>query len=61
MATVNTVAGPIDTALLGFTLMRLTERYAEYGQVGFITFMRVDGNLLDAGSNPVKYYANSAT
>jgi len=31
------------------------------GQVGFIAFARGDGNLLDAGTHPVKYYANSAT
>jgi|CXWL01.1.fsa_nt_gi HK97 family phage major capsid protein len=45
----------------GVTLMRLTERYADNLQVGFFAFARVDGNLIDAGTNPVKYYANSAT
>jgi len=43
------------------TMLRLTERYADYLQVGFIGFMRADGKLLDAGTNPVKYYQNSAT
>jgi HK97 family phage major capsid protein len=43
------------------TVLRLTERYAEFGQVGFIAFSRADGNLIDAGSHPVTYYANSAT
>jgi HK97 family phage major capsid protein len=47
--------------VMGFTLLRLVERYAEFGQVGFLAFMRADGNLIDAGSNPVKYYQNSAT
>lgn len=42
-------------------LMRLTERYADYLQVGFLAFVRADGALLDAGTNPVKYYQNSAT
>lgn len=42
-------------------VMRLTERFADSGQVGFIAFARGDGNLLDAGTNPVKFYANSAT
>jgi HK97 family phage major capsid protein len=42
-------------------VLRLTERYADFGQVGFLAFSRADGNLLDAGTNPVKYYANSAT
>lgn len=42
-------------------VLRLTERYAEKLQVGFITFLRGDGRLLDAGTNPVKFYQNSAT
>jgi len=45
----------------GMTLMRLNERYADALQVGFFAFARVDGNLIDAGTNPVKYYQNSAT
>jgi HK97 family phage major capsid protein len=43
------------------TVLRLTERYAEFGQVGFIAFSRADGNLIDAGTHPVAYYSNSAT
>jgi HK97 family phage major capsid protein len=43
------------------TVVRLNERYADAGQVGFLAFARADGNLLDAGTRPVKYYANSAT
>jgi HK97 family phage major capsid protein len=43
------------------SVLALRERYADFGQVGFIGFARADGNLLDAGSNPVKYYQNSAT
>lgn len=43
------------------TMLRLTERYADSLQVAFILFMRADGRLLDAGTNPVKHYANSAT
>ena len=35
------------------SVLRLDERYAEYGQVGFIGFARFDGNLLDAGTHPV--------
>ena len=38
----------------GAGLMRLTERYADYLQVGFFAFMRSDGKLLDAGTNPIK-------
>jgi HK97 family phage major capsid protein len=43
------------------TLLRLTERYADNLQVAFLMFARADGRLLDAGTNPVKYYQNSAT
>lgn len=40
------------------TLLRLDERYAEYHQVAFLAFSRHDGDLLDAGTNPVKYAKN---
>jgi HK97 family phage major capsid protein len=43
------------------TVLRLVERYADQLQVAFLLFMRADGRLLDAGTNPVKYYQNSAT
>lgn len=33
---------------------RLNERYAEKDQVAFIAFVRADGDLLNAGDNPVK-------
>lgn len=36
-------------------VMRLTERFADYGQVAFLGFYRGDGHLVDAGTNPVKY------
>ncbi|MEG3640672.1 phage major capsid protein [Magnetococcus sp. PR-3] len=42
-------------------IMRLAERYAEYFQVAFLTFSRHDGDLLDAGANPVKFYKNAAS
>lgn len=38
-----------------FTALRLVERYAEYHQVGFLGFMRFDGDLVDAGTHPIKY------
>jgi HK97 family phage major capsid protein len=62
-----TVAASAKTVLFGdmkkykvrrvkeFRLLRLVERFAEYGQVGFLGFARYDGNLLDAGTHPVKY------
>lgn len=40
-------------------VLRLEERYADYGQVAFLAFVRYDGNLLDAGTHPVKYLANT--
>ena len=38
------------------TLVRLDERYADYHQVGFLAFARSDGDLLDAGTRPVKHH-----
>jgi len=38
-------------------LVRLGERYADLDQIAFIAFMRSDGNLLDAGTRPVKWLA----
>ena len=40
---------------LGMTLLRLVERYADYLQIGFLAFARADGDLLDAGTNPIKH------
>lgn len=39
----------------GVVLLRLEERYAEKLQVGFLGFLRSDGDLVDAGTNPVKH------
>ena len=36
------------------SVLRLVERYADYGQVGFIAFSRVDSQLVDAGTNPIQ-------
>lgn len=35
-------------------LRRLVERYAESDQEGFVAFIRADGDLLDAGTAPIK-------
>lgn len=43
------------------TLIRLEERYADYLQTGFFVFERLDGTLVNAGTNPIVFYANSAT
>lgn len=34
---------------------RLVERFADFDQEGFVSFQRADGDLLDAGTNPVKH------
>jgi HK97 family phage major capsid protein len=41
----------------GLSVLRLEERFADYGQIAFIGFARYDAKLLDAGTNPVKYLA----
>jgi HK97 family phage major capsid protein len=38
-------------------LVRLDELFAQTDQVGFVAFLRSDGNLLDAGTRPVKWLA----
>lgn len=40
-----------------FTMLRLTERYADYLQVGFIGFSRLDGELVDGSA--VKHMDNA--
>lgn len=44
----------------GFVLLVLRERYADFHQVGFLGFSRHDGELIDAGTNPVKHMAHAA-
>jgi hypothetical protein len=36
-------------------IYRLEERYRDNDQDGFVAFVREDGNLMDAGTAPVKY------
>lgn len=45
----------------GVQVLRLVERYADFNQTGFVAFQRWDGNLVDAGTHPLKYYANAAS
>jgi len=55
--------GPLDKYLIRrvkeMSVLRLVERFADFGQVAFLAFARYDGNLLDAGTHPVFYCANS--
>lgn len=43
----------------GSSILRLTERYAEFNQTAFIMFKRLDGKLIDAGTHPVKHLAHA--
>jgi HK97 family phage major capsid protein len=47
--------------VMDITLFRISEKYIENGQVGFLAFYRGDSAALDAGTHPICYYANSAT
>lgn len=47
--------------VMDITVLRLVERYAEYAQVGFIAFSRHDGDLVDAGTHPIKYLRHPAS
>ena len=47
--------------VMDLTMFRMTDSaFTLNGQVGFVAFQRIGGNLVDAGG-AVKYYANSAT
>jgi HK97 family phage major capsid protein len=43
--------------VLGYQLVIMRELYAANRQIGFNMFMRTDGKLVDAGTNPVKHLA----
>lgn len=43
------------------TLLRLDERFAEFHQVAFLAFSRHDGDIINAGTNPVKALTNPAS
>ena len=45
----------------GIRLVRLDELFAQTDQVGFVAFLRSDGQLLDAGTNPIKYLTNATS
>ncbi len=63
--TKNTVLfGPMQKYIVrrvkDMAVLRLSERFAEYGVVGFIAFARYDGNLLAAtGSTPIAVLQNT--
>lgn len=45
----------------GIQVVRLNERFADALQVAFFGYQRVDGRILDAGTNPIRLLQNSAT
>jgi HK97 family phage major capsid protein len=45
----------------GMRIVRLNERFGDTDEVGFVVFARFDGDLLDAGTRPVRYMRMSAT
>lgn len=42
----------------GIRLVRLDELFAQTDQVGFVAFLRSDGQLLDAGTHPIQHLIN---
>jgi len=44
-----------------FAVVRLVERYVEFGLIGYIGFARHDGRLVDAGTNPIKHLRHPAS
>ena len=40
--------------VLDIDLIRMNERYADYHQVAFVAISRMDSDLLNAGTNPIK-------
>lgn len=44
-----------------YGVRRLTERYADLNQTAFILFVRLDGKLIDAGTNPMKHLLHAAS
>jgi HK97 family phage major capsid protein len=47
--------------VMDIAVQRLVERYAEFGKVAFIAFSRHDGDIIDAGTNPIKYLRHPAS
>lgn len=45
----------------GTTVIRLTERYADYLQIGYIAYRRFDSNLVDSGTHPIGLGQQSAS
>ena len=61
----SVIFGDLSTYLIrdvmDLSVYRVTDKYIESGQVGFIAFQRSDGRCIDAGTHPISYYANAAS
>jgi HK97 family phage major capsid protein len=59
----SVVFGPLKMYMIRrvkeMSVIRLEERFADFGQVAFLAFYRGDGNLLDAGTHPLAYLVNA--
>lgn len=71
MDQLQTTTGPVTRKTVAFgnfrkyvvrraplLVLRLDERFIDYGQVAFIAYRRVDGNLIDGGGGAVKVLQN---
>jgi HK97 family phage major capsid protein len=47
--------------VMDIQVTRFGEKYMDAAQIGFVAFARADSKLVNAGTNPIAYYANSAT
>lgn len=48
--------------VMDLTIFRMTDSaFTRAGQIGFVAFQRMGGNLIDVSGTTVKHYANSAT
>jgi HK97 family phage major capsid protein len=63
VSVISVVFGPLKMYMIRrvkeMSVIRLEERFADFGQVAFLAFYRGDGNLLDAGTHPVAYLTNA--
>jgi HK97 family phage major capsid protein len=42
-------------------MIRLNERFGDLDQIAIVAFLRVDGDVLDAGTHPIKYLRQATT
>lgn len=46
--------------VLSMQMLRMTERYGEWLQIGFLLFSRHDSILLDAGQHPIRFFQQAS-